>query len=63
MIEDRVLTVPEVAERLKVRAEAVRRWIRGGKLAAFMPGGEKTGWRVLESELVRFIQDSRKASA
>lgn len=62
-MQDRVLTVPEVAEHLKVRPEAVRRWIRGGKLAAFMPGGEKIGWRVLESEVLRFIEASRRASA
>ena len=56
-MDDRVLTVPEVAARVRVREEAVRRWLRDGRLRGFRPGGTKTGWRVLESELRRFIED------
>jgi excisionase family DNA binding protein len=63
MSEERVLTVPEVAKRMQVRPEAVRRWIREGKITAWLPGGTKTGYRVLESELERFISAGRKQAS
>lgn len=59
LVEEQVLTVAEVAERLRVQPAAVRRWIREGRLEAFMPGGEKTGYRILASELRRFIEERR----
>ena len=60
MSDERILTVPEVAERLKVRPEAIRRWIRAGKLPAFLPGGTKTGYRIKASELEQFIAGGYK---
>ena len=33
-----LLTVPEVADRLRVSKETVRRWCRSGKLRAFPAG-------------------------
>ena len=53
MDNDRYLTVPEVAERLRVNEETVRRWVRTGRLRAVMPGGRKAGYRILE----RAVQD------
>ena len=55
MNEQRLLTVREVAERLRSSHETVRRWLRQGKLRGFRPGGTKLGYRVAESELQRFI--------
>jgi excisionase family DNA binding protein len=55
MTEDRLLTVPEVAERTRVNQDTVRRWLRTGKLKGKMLGGQRSGYRVLESELRRFI--------
>jgi excisionase family DNA binding protein len=55
MTADEILTVDEVAARLKVRPEAVRRWLRDGRLVGFQPGGRKTGWRIRGSALQRFI--------
>ena len=52
---ERWLTVPEVAELLDVQPETVRRWIRGGELAAAMPGGVRAGYRVDASQLDAFI--------
>lgn len=49
MDNDRLLTVPEVAERLRVNDETVRRWVRTGRLKAVMPGGRKAGYRIAES--------------
>lgn len=50
----RLLTVDEVAERLRVGAETVRRWLRLGKLkGAHLPN--KAGWRIREDDLERFV--------
>jgi excisionase family DNA binding protein len=54
-MNERLLTVREVAERLRSSSETVRRWLRQGKLRGFRPGGTKLGYRVPESELERFI--------
>ena len=59
MNEQRLLTVREVAERLRSSPETVRRWLRQGKLRGFRPGGTKLGYRVPESELQRFINLSQ----
>ena len=55
MSEQRLLTVREVAERLRSSPETVRRWLRQGKLRGFRPGGTKLGYRVPEAELQRFL--------
>jgi excisionase family DNA binding protein len=56
MNEQRLLTVREVAERLRSSPETVRRWLRQGKLRGFRPGGTKLGYRVPESELQRCLR-------
>ncbi|MHB1006599.1 MAG: helix-turn-helix domain-containing protein [Chloroflexota bacterium] len=55
MQEDRLLTVPEVAARIRTTSDTVRRWIRNGRLHAVMLGGTKLGYRIREDELVRFM--------
>lgn len=57
MSEQRLLTVREVAQRLRSSPETVRRWLRQGKLRGFRPGGTKLGYRVPEDELQRFINE------
>jgi excisionase family DNA binding protein len=57
MSEQRLLTVREVAERLRSSPETVRRWLRQGKLRGFRLGGTKLGYRVTESELERFLAE------
>jgi excisionase family DNA binding protein len=52
----KLLTVDQVAERLQVHPETVRRWLRGGWLRGVRLGGSKLGYRVSEDELERFIQ-------
>jgi excisionase family DNA binding protein len=54
----RLLTVAEVAERLRTHPETVRRWMREGKLRGVRLGGPKLGWRVAEAELERFLADA-----
>jgi excisionase family DNA binding protein len=55
MHDDRLLTVKEVAERLRANPQTVRRWLREGKLNGVMPGGEKLGYRIPESEVRRLL--------
>jgi excisionase family DNA binding protein len=60
MPEQRLLTVREVAQRLRSSPETVRRWLRQGKLRGFRPGGTKLGYRVPERELQRFLAGAHK---
>jgi excisionase family DNA binding protein len=57
MEDDRLLTVAEVADWLRVHPETVRLWLRDGLLRGFMPGGKRSGYRVRESELRRFMAE------
>jgi excisionase family DNA binding protein len=60
MAEDRLLTVQEVAERLRLKPETVRRWLRSGKLRGISLGSDHAGWRVRESEVARFLGESER---
>jgi len=57
MVEDKLLTTADVAERLQVNEQTVRRWIRDGDLRAVRLGGNKSGYRVLAADLGRFLAD------
>ena len=50
-----LLTVTEVAERVRVSPELVRRWLREGRLRGVRLGGTRLGWRIPKSELERFL--------
>ena len=54
---ERLLTVQEVAARLRVDPETVRRWLRANWLAGFRPGGDKAGWRVTDRALREFVEN------
>ena len=58
MEQDRYLTVEQVAERLQVHEETVRRWIRGGQLRGNLIN-RRAGWRVRQSDLERFLAGDR----
>jgi excisionase family DNA binding protein len=51
------LTVAQVAERLQVSQETVRRWIRDGQLPVLELGGLKAGYRIREDDLAVFIEE------
>jgi excisionase family DNA binding protein len=51
--QDRYLTVEQVAERLQVHEETVRRWLRAGLLRGHVIS-RRAGWRIRESEVDRF---------
>jgi len=50
-----ILTTKQVAERLQLDPETVKRYLQKGILKGFKPGGGKSGWRVLERDLEDFI--------
>jgi len=60
MVEERVLTVAEVAERLRLGEETVRRWLRQGKLRGTKLGPTSAGYRIPESEVQRILKGDEK---
>jgi excisionase family DNA binding protein len=56
-----MLTVREVATRLQVHEESVRRWLREGQIRG-VPLGGRAGWRIPEEELGRFLEERRRRS-
>jgi len=54
-VAEQFLTVPEVAERLRITPETVRRWLRAGKLHGVLLGGDKMGYRIAETEVARLM--------
>lgn len=55
VVDERLLTVKEVAALLKAHEETVRRWLREGVIKGVRPAGKRFGWRIRESELRRFL--------
>ncbi len=51
------LTVAQIAERLQISQETVRRWIRDGQLPVLELGGFKAGYRIREDDLAAFIDE------
>lgn len=49
-------TLEEIAEKLHVHVESVRRWVRNGKIKAHKKVGLGKSWFVYDSELNRFVQ-------
>jgi excisionase family DNA binding protein len=55
MAEDVFLTVEEVAKRLGVHPDSVRRWIRSKEIYAINLGGQ-AGYRISQAALDEFIR-------
>ena len=54
--EEQFLSLEDVASRLQVSDQTVRRWVKSGKLTAYKPGLE---YRIREADLQRFIEAHR----
>lgn len=54
---DAWLITAEVAERLRVTEDTVRRWIRNGQLPVLDLGGSRAGYRIWEKDLEAFITE------
>ncbi len=55
MIEDKLLTPPQVAQRLQMNERTVTQWLRQGHLRGFKIGKE---WRVSTRDLDTFLEQS-----
>ncbi len=62
MIDERWLTVADIAAQMQVDEQTVRRWIRGGRLLARQLGG-KAGYRVRPTDLQAFFESLPGADA
>ncbi len=51
-----LLTIEQVADRLKLNPETVRRWLVSGKLKGNKLAGSV--WRIEEQSLIAFIKDT-----
>ncbi len=60
MIEDKLLTPPQVAQRLQVNERTVTQWLRRGHLRGFKIGKE---WRVSSRDLEAFLEHSANVPA
>lgn len=54
-----MLTVHEVAERLRVKEETVRRWLRAGELHGVYLS-DAAGWRIPAEDLRAFLDARRR---
>jgi excisionase family DNA binding protein len=54
---DRLLTVEEIAERLNLSTETIRRWLRSGRLRGIRIGARRAGWRIPERDLAAYLRD------
>ncbi|MGB3328470.1 MAG: helix-turn-helix domain-containing protein, partial [Thermomicrobiales bacterium] len=61
-MDTRLLTVREVAERVRVTEETVRRWLRSGELPGVMLS-RKAGWRIRPEALAAFLEESGEHAA
>jgi len=52
---DRLLTVEEVAGKLNLTTETIRRWLRTGQLRGVRIGARRAGWRISERELAAYL--------
>lgn len=59
-VDEHLWTVDEIAAQLRVSKESVRRWLRTGRLRGIRLAGTRLGYRVRESELRRFIEESEQ---
>jgi excisionase family DNA binding protein len=53
-VHERWYTVQEIAERLRINPQTIRRWLRDGELRGHHFGGP-AGWRVRENDLEDFL--------
>jgi excisionase family DNA binding protein len=59
-MNDAMLTVSDVAARLKVPEQSVRRWLRDGRMEGIRLGGTKAGWRIEPEAVERFLDQARQ---
>jgi excisionase family DNA binding protein len=59
---EELLTVEEVAARLKLSPYTIREWLKAGRMRGLRIGSRRAGWRVPTSELERLLAEARRDS-
>ena len=62
-MNNKLLTLEQVAEHLGVHRDTVYKLVRSGRLPALQLGGRKAGWRVAEDDLRQFIDEGKSATS
>lgn len=62
MAEETLLTVEEVAQRLSVHPDTIRKWIRHRELRAINLGG-RAGYRISQTSLQNFLREREEQAA
>jgi excisionase family DNA binding protein len=62
MSQEQMLEVKQIAERLQVHPETVRKWLRTGQMEGVFLG-RRGGYRVTEGKLSEFLDRQKKAAA
>ena len=57
-MDEPLLTVREVAERMRVTPKTVRRWIAGGIIRRASKVSARSGWLIPRSEIDRLLRES-----
>jgi excisionase family DNA binding protein len=60
-MNQKLLTLEQVAEYLGVHRDTVYALVRSGRLAALQLGGRKSAWRISEQDLANFIAEGKAA--
>jgi excisionase family DNA binding protein len=61
-VSERLMTVQEVAERLHLAYETVRRYVHDGRLKG-VKFGNRGGWRIRERDLEAFLEANKDLAA
>jgi excisionase family DNA binding protein len=56
MTDEHLLTINEVAERLRLNPETIRRWLNDGRMRGYLIN-QRAGWRIPESEIHRVLTE------
>lgn len=56
VVDDDLLTVPEIAARLRLNQQTIRKWLRLGTLPGISLGSRQAGWRVRRADLETFLE-------
>lgn len=55
---EELLTLNEVADRLRLHPESVRRWLKSGRIHGRKLGPTRAGWRIPASEVDRVLSEA-----
>jgi excisionase family DNA binding protein len=61
-MEEKPLTVEQVAELFGVNRDTVRRWLREGRMKGRFLGG-RAGYRITREDVRRFMHESERGDA